>query len=346
MPPDSIDWEAMPPPENRQDCKVHLHTEFADTEPLSEADVYVFLTPMTKDFAYRSLDKIGIRYWKQAMEGHLSNPRQERESTDQLGGVDAYGRDVQGDYIAGVHQVTWSIAKNGKFIYTFMVQRSYKAVGDEDLDAEIKAIRESFKFLKIEKPVKHEAAKKEDVPAAAPDAGGGGGDTKGPKEDPEKLKEERIKETFWRFEAIKPEGLLAQKLDENEKKQGIKYKFMNDRQGCRLLLRIYGQTDKSQTYTIEQLMQHKLDYWVKETTQRLPDEIDKKYKFPLAKDAVRLELVGRASSGVKIKRIWILAECKNDRQYQLEIYITGASGEKVWQEQIEKFLKEFQPSKK
>ena len=74
-------------------------------------------------------------------------------------------------------------------------------------------------------------------------------------------------------------------------------------------------------------------------------KIDKKYakKFPMAKKAIRIDLTGRRN--VTIKRTWILANCKNDRQYQIEIYLTGTQGTKVFGKTIEKFLKDFKPVK-
>ena len=44
--------------------------------------------------------------------------------------------------------------------------------------------------------------------------------------------------------------------------------------------------------------------------------------------------------------IYLMAECTNDRQYQIEIYTMGDVGDKVWGKTIDKFIKGFKPQKK
>ena len=63
----------------------------------------------------------------------------------------------------------------------------------------------------------------------------------------------------------------------------------------------------------------------------------------LAKKAPWLKLVGRRTVTETI--YWYFAECKNDRLYQIQIYLVGGA-EKRWKPQIDDFLKNFTPVRK
>jgi len=73
--------------------------------------------------------------------------------------------------------------------------------------------------------------------------------------------------------------------------------------------------------------------------------IDAKYKkqFPLAKKAIKLVLIGRATT--VNKETWYLADCENDRQYQLRIY-TARGGDRAFGDALDEFVKSFTPKKK
>jgi hypothetical protein len=109
-------------------------------------------------------------------------------------------------------------------------------------------------------------------------------------------------------------------------------------------IRIYAQSTSSQKYTLDQLSKSTLGYWEKTYKSRLKPEIDDKHKFPMAKKAIKMKLVGRRT--VPETYTWILAQCKNERQYRISIYTTGATGETIWKAQIEDFLKNLKPLKK
>ncbi|MCZ6785805.1 MAG: hypothetical protein O7E54_01440 [Planctomycetota bacterium] len=340
LPKFSVDWKFLPISEKsaKDGMRLHMHTEFADTEPRAEAHIYISIMPLAKKHAHKSLDKI-VKEWAPFMEGHLANPRERKEEAGKFGEVENYRVDVKGDHLAGIHQRTWYIAKNGKRMYLMYVDRNYRAVGDEDLDDEIKEIVGSFRFLKVE-PV---AADKKGK-AQAPKVGGPGG--KGAEEaiDPELLRKETFKEPFWKFRVTKPEGLLKKKLTDADKKIDIKYSFANDRQSCRLQIFVYAQTERAKKWTIEQLLGHKLSNWEKEVKVSKDPKINKRYKFPMAKKAIRIDLAGRSTR--TIHRIYVLMDCKNDRQYQLEIYVSGTQGMQLWGKTIDSFLKNFKPVKK
>jgi hypothetical protein len=336
----SVDWEVKEVDKEREKAgtKCHFRTMFADSDPPTYADIHVSVTPMPKEYLRMGLNKIAKK-WSDAMEGHLQNKRERSENAGKLGGQDCWIVDVQGDYIAGVHQRTWMLTKMGKYMYMIYVDRNYKAVGDEDLEDEVQEILKSFKFLRIEKVEKHSEGK------AGPGVGDGGPTAKEKKIDPELLKKERFKEPFWRFQLEKPEGLVKLDLSENEAKTDTKYKFQRDLEGARLMIRVYAQTEKAKKWTIDQLVDHKLDYFKKEVKVAKDPKIDKKHKFPMSKKAVKVDLVGRGKT-TTIRRTWILVQCKNDRQYQIEIYLTGTNGPTVFGKTIELFLKKFKPFKK
>ena len=67
-------------------------------------------------------------------------------------------------------------------------------------------------------------------------------------------------------------------------------------------------------------------------------------KFPMAKKAYRLELIGRSTR--RERWLFLMAECTNDRQYMLEIYTMGDVGDAVWGKTVDKFIKDFKPHKK
>lgn len=341
LPPDSIDWKIVELSDalKKSGHAVYFRTEFADTDPLATCDVHLVITPMAKSHVRAPLEKIA-KQWAPAYEDHLSNPRERKETTGKFGEVDYFMVDVQGDYLAGIHRRTWLIAKNGKFIYLIYIDRNYQAVKDDVLEDEVKQILGSFKFLRIEKVEKHKQGK-----AGAPEAGGpDGGKSKTKKIDPELLKKETFKEPFWRFECVKPQGTLNKKLTDDDKKRDTKYFFAADKDGSRLWLKIYAQTDKAKKYTLEALMEQRLKWWDLEVKVKKEPKIDKKYKIPLGKKVIRMDLVGRKNT--TRKRIYIFAECKNDRQYILEVYFSGTHGAKLWKKAIDQFLKGFKPIKK
>jgi hypothetical protein len=342
------DWDKITNAE-RTDIKAHFRTEFTGTDPLAFAEVQVMVVANKSELAQRKLASLAMQ-WAESMEAVLTNPREIKEGPLTLGGQEAYFRDLQGDYISGVGHITWYLTRMGKLIYVIHVLRAYKAVGDESLEAEILEIRDSFKFLRVEEVKADSKAKGKDKPAGP--AGAGGAPKGAEKEtiDPELTKAAPLKNDFWRFECVKPEGVLSippEKFDNSETTNNVVAKFTMDAEQTRLMIRIYAQSENAQQFTIEQHAERTLKQF--ETTyaekSRLEPEIDNDYhkKFPLAKKAIRMKLVGRRT--VPETTYWYLAQCKNDRQYRIEIYVTGATGEKQWEKQIQAFLKSFKPQK-
>ena len=344
MPPNSIDWDkvALPEDKSKAHLKAHFSTEYADTNPRSEAAVQLIVVPLTKMWARKKLMGIAMQ-WQDQMEDVLTEKREIKQGDRKLAGQPSYFRDLKGNFIAGVGHVTWDVTRMGNYLYVFYVRRTYRAVNDEDLEEEIASIRKSFKFLKEIKVKAHKKAGKGKVLPVA----GGGADVE--EVDPEKVKRENLELSHWRIKCVKPEGLFnidPKEFGKGEKASNVVAKFERRRTQIYLMIRIYAQSAKSQRFTISQLAKSKLAHFEKTYKKhRLDPEEDYKYKkFPLAKSAIRLKLVGRRT--VPETTIWLLAQCKNDRQYQIEIYATGAAGEKAWKPQLDDFLKNFKPVKK
>ncbi len=346
VPPEKADdWDKMEH-EERKDIKAHFRTVFVDSEPLASAEVQVILFPINRDLATRSLESIA-KQWAASMEGSLANPRDLKEEKTTLGGQEAYSRDVKGDLVSdsGMGHVTWHIARMGKSVYVVHVVRTHRAVGDEGLEEEIGKIRDSFKFLKIEEVKADPKAKKGEGPGGPAGAGAGREKDKGPS--PEQLAREEMKLDYWRLKFVKPEGLLStppEKFDESEVANHCVAKFNRTVEQSSILIRVYAQLDKNQQFTIEQLAERTLQSFKQTFNEksRLPEEVEKDYKkFPQSKDAIRLKLVGRRTTPEVM--IWYFAQCKNGRQYQIEIHFWGGEAEKFYKNQLDDFMKSFKP---
>ncbi len=356
----TTDWKVMPADAEQPHIRAYFHSPFADSDPPAAAHYSIIAWPLPKEFLKANLDKIAAK-WGSAWDGNLANPRERTATQGKLGkgekAVDCYTVDVQGDYEAGIHRITYTLAKQGKYLYVHLVQRSYIAVADQQLAEEIDEIRNSFDFLRVEKV---DAGKE----AGGSDAPGGPGGAAGPgkkeeeKIDPEKLKTERFKfeaDALWKFECVKPDDLLNIPYDTltpaEKDSNNVKLKFERARDQNRITIRISAQTDAAKQWTIEQLLQHKLDNFKKlyEGKQSKEPEIDKNYKFPLSKEAVkakeciRIDLVGKRA--LNERTIWILFDCKNERQYQIEIFLQGSEAVNMWKRQVDLFLKEFKTLK-
>lgn len=348
-PPDSIDWDIVEvtEEEKKRDVQAHLFTEWADSDPPARADVYVMARLMNRDLAKWKLENIAAR-WKDSMEAHLENPRNRKEGPGKLGGVDCWAVDVTGNHVTlgGVYRRHYWFAKNGKYLYIIYCDRSYDAVDDEDLDEELKEIIGSFKFHEI---VKIESDRKgKDAPPEV--AGGESGGSKVDKIDPARLEREEINDSFWRFKCIKPEGMLrvpTEKFDPSEKANGCKLKFERRKDQSLCMIRVYVASLKSgKGYTVQQLADSRLKYYEKKfkKNMRQPPKIDKHWKLgKITKEGLSLKLVGRRTT-TEIE-YWYLADCKNERQYQLQIYLTGGTAERLWKNQVTTFMKSFEPLK-
>jgi hypothetical protein len=351
-PPDSIDWEVVEIGEAnaKQGCKAHLNTSWADSDPPAAADVYVWVKKLSKEDARMGIDFVHKR-WR-ALEAVVENPRNRTEEKVKWGGVDSWAVDVTGNHATygGVYRLQYVVGMNGNFLYAMTIYRSYDAVDDEDIDEELQQIRDSFKFYEIRKVTADKRA-----PAKAgedvPDAGGEGVAPSEEKIPPEKLVRRELKEEFWKFDMVKPEGLLmvpSGKLSDNERQLGVVKKMERRKGQTYCQIRIYAKSLKSgqKIYTIKQLAESRIKAFEKtyKKTMRKKPAIDKKWRIKKMSDkSMAIKLIGRRA--VPEITWWYFADCKNGRQYQLQIYVTGGTGEKDWAPQLKDFMEGFKPFK-
>jgi hypothetical protein len=321
----SDEWIEIPPAEGwGAYVRAHLRTEYPKTDPPATCDVSLMVVPLTKTSARQSPDEISVP-WQPVLDG-LSCPRELRHGETKLGGQDCYYRDVKGEYGTGVGHVTWYLGKMGRYAYILHVFRWREAVGDTQLEQEIREITDSFRYLELI------------------DAGGEGERTEDEDRiDPGKVTREKVTLAPWRLDVVKPQGMLRiapEHFSRSEKANNVIAKFNRRVEQSFLEIRIYAQSAQSQRYSLDQWAKSILEHWEKTYQSRLRPAIDDRYEFPMADKAIRMRLVGRRA--VPEAYTWILAQCKNDRQYRISIYTTGATGEEVWKTQIEDFLQNIQ----
>lgn len=321
------------------EVKVHLRTEFADSDPTAYGEVRLLVRPLAKSQVKLGNDKIAAQ-WKDALEGHLENPRERTEKEFTVGGKPGWKVDLKGDWGPGTHHRSYILCKNGSNLYLFVIDRTYKAIGDEDVEKEISEILDSFKFLREEKI----EASKQGGSEEAPEGIGGGKKPEEAKIDPKLLEREEIDGgDFWRFRCVKPAGFLSDALSDADKTAGVKYRFSARKDSSALTIYVYIDSLESRKYTIDQLSESAIKNF--KATRKDPKEpvVDKKFKVKLAKDAFKVEMVGRRASVEK--ETWIFAECENERQYRIQMLSIGGADKKL-QKEIEEFLKSFEPYKK
>jgi len=345
LPSDSVDWKTVPIDEKKfPTLRVHYRSVFVDSG--AYAEVQVWAQKLDSSMVRKKLDRIGAQ-WKPSMEHALENDHDRKEEIKQFAGVDAFVVDVKGIKGTDNHRTNWMVCKNGELLYTIIVHRSGEATKDEDIDDEVKAILASFKFGEVLKVTKGKGAKKGEAPKGpGGDAEGGKGD-KGdmPGVDPKKLKKEKVESSFWRIEFTKPEGLVSEELTQILKDNQIKWSYRGQRNTIAMGFRVYVWSLKNKKYTLDQLVEKKLKWWKTRVKQTKEPKLDKKYKgLPRSKKAYKLELVGRSTRTERW--IYILGECDNDRQYQIEIYTMGDTGNKEWGKAVDKLIKSIKPLKK
>jgi hypothetical protein len=345
----SIDWkfEEVGKDASRAYVKAHLSTEYADSDPPARADVQVWVVPLSKDFA-AATPKMLAEKWKDNVEATLTNTRDLVEGEGTLGGAKCWSRSIKGEAMAGVGHVSWDLALMGKNAYVLYVSRTYQAVDDEDLAAEIAKVKASFKFLREEKVAADKDAPKQGGAAPGPAGAGGGAKVE---VDPALLQREELEETHWRLKYVKPQGMLKAdplKFEEGDRNLGMIANLSASGEQTGLTIRVYAATEATQKYTLDQLLETRLKWFqdrYPDEKKRLPPEINKNYKkFPMVDEGYYAKLVGRRVQPETT--CWYLLQCKNDRQYQVEIYLVGATAEQIYKQQIEDFLKGFKPQRK
>lgn len=321
-PPAGDEWEAQKP--DGENTKAYYATAFADSDPKAVAEVRVMTYPLSGALEAKGLDAIA-RDWAPTIEGEFKDPRSTDEKASKLGDKEAWSRDVRTDSA----RLTWHVCRAGKLLFVFHVIRTNKAMEDADLEEEIAGMRATLRFLAKDEP---DAA----LPPKPPPV----------KEEiaPALLARSTLKFGHWRFECVKPEGLVQvppEKFDRAEVDSGVVAKFERTGGPSVMMVRIYAQSRSVQRFTIEELAKQKLTRFEEtyDEAHRKPPVRDDAWKFPMAEKAIRLELTGRRST-VQVTR-WYLAQCRNDRQYQIEVFVTGGGDE--WAEQVRDVLDGFRP---
>ncbi len=341
VPEDSVDWEMKTIDEKKfPQLRVHFYSEFADSN--AYAAIMVQVQKMTPKMARTKIGRVASN-WKNALEGHLANPRKRTETIEQFAGVESYHAFVEGDFHSGTTTRSWRVFKNGKMLYTIIIDRHLAATKDEDVAEEIAEIVKSFKFGEIRKVAGDRKAKGDNAPKGPGDKGGSKKEK--PKGDPELLKKKPFSSDFWRYKCIKPKGTLELPISAEDKQNAIKNSWQGDINTVRFGIRIYAWSLKSRKFTIDQLVKSKLKWWkTRVKDSKMNDRNDKYTKMPLVKKGTYLELRGRTTRGERW--IYIIIECKNDRMYLIEIYSMGDVGQKTWGKATEEFIKNFKPQKK
>ena len=320
IPGEGIDWKSLPPPPTKPSIKVHFRTTFPDG---STADIQL----MVLDVGTRKKAAELVEQWKGTLEGALASDHVRKAYADKLAGRDAWTVDLKEQ----ARHVTYTVAPAGRLAYIFYVVRGGTAIGDADVEDEVKGCRASFKFLReVKEP---EAAKKK------PDE----------KVDPKALKREEIVFDFWRLRLVKPAGLLrvpAKAFDPSERANSLIFKCESPKVKELCTIRVFALVKGTKAYKpLKAIVKRRLEEFRKTYPDKKwrKEEHHTRWPVVLAKKAPWMKLVGRRK--VTETTYWYFAECKNDRLYQIQIFLAGAA-EKLWKPQIDDFLKNFTPVRK
>ena len=138
------------------------------------------------------------------------------------------------------------------------------------------------------------------------------------------------------METVTPEEATKYKLK-------FKMRLTSKDRGAEVEIRIYADSTKSQERTIKQWAQITEKYFLQRYPEHQDPEIDKKFKMPGTKKAIRLLLLGKKGQVVHFEHLFI--QGKNDRQYRIQIYST-ASAHRSQSKLIDEFRENFKLRKK
>jgi len=259
--------------------------------------------------------------WRKTLETSVPTVTKRITGEALLGGDKCHIVEVRGRAGESRRHLTWLLARRGDQLYTLQVLRSDDAIGNKAIEADVMKIRDSFRFLR-------------EVPQGK----------ERPAEDPKELEAGTIRDEFWRFECVKPEGLVRIK-DEDfawvEKSRNLMVKMDRIAVGSRCMIRIYAHPLRGPT--VKQMADDLVATFEKDFPEdrRKAVERDRKWKVPLGRKTIHLKLTSLGKT--KIIQHWYLAECRNQRKYMVGIYTSGG---RDWSKQTDAFLKSFRPFKK
>jgi hypothetical protein len=299
----SDDWDILSPGAKQPTLKAHLRSDFDG----GRADLYLYV------FETKTALADYVAQWAADLGKRLDAEPALRDG--KLGGAPCRVVDVRNE--AG-HVTSWLVRRGGAVI-TLHAVRSGDAVGDEDVEAEIARVRDGLRLPEPPSSPKPPADKQEEPKPAEPSPRAG------------------IELPFWRLEVVKPRGFeRAAKLDASESANGVVVKLTAERERSRCWIRVYAHTNARKERgekVLERRRAHVLALY--EGKQHEERELPK-WKPPLTKKEHRFGLVGKRSVAESWR--WYVLECRNGRQYEVEIYTTGA-----WDAEIKDFLDHFRP---
>jgi len=293
--------------------KLHLQASSPLGDPEATAEVQVIVWPLGTTEMRRTLQDL-MGEWKKIYEVGSGEVRERAEGEGTLGGVACRTATVLGATEDAPVRVAWTLAREGRNALIFYERRTRSLAGDEGIAKAILAMRASFRALPGE--------------AAPPPP-------EPPPIDPEQLKEKKFGVESHRFECVKPEGLVESIC---EKRDGLLLQFDGEREQSRLRLRVYAAADAERRWTLDQYLASIERAYETDYEDRKEPALDLKAKVPLAKQAVRITLVGKAAVVHRIT--WLLADCRNGVQYRLQVFQTGAAD---FDAAIARFLGGFRP---
>ena len=338
------DWDIMPAnPDQKVDAYVLTQYALNEGEQAAFGELRVSALGLARSWVRKPLIKFAEE-WRDIYEGHLLNTRERKETTGTLGGAESLTIDVTGDWQSGEARRTYTFCKHGQHLYVIYIDRSYKAVRDEDLQEEMDGILKSFRFIKEVDKTKSKRGSKDEAPPAAGGGNSGKRGKKGP--DPKRLRRKEIDAGFWRVSFVKPKGFLMETVTPEEAtkfKLKFKMRLTSKDRGAEVAINIYADSTKTQQRTIKQWAQVTEKYFVERYPEHQDPVVDKKFKMPMTKAVVRLLLLGKKGQVVHFEHLFI--QGKNDRQYRIQIYST-ASAHRSRAKVIDEFRKNFKLKRK
>jgi hypothetical protein len=308
--PKEVDWERRAVEPNTW-VKAHFHTFFRNARTPSAADLMLMVSRSKP----KETLKEGAERLRAAVENAVTGTAQRRTTAAKLDGEPCLVVDVRGH----IH-LTWRVARRGGRLYVLYARRTGDAIGDAGIEKEIAQIVGTFRFLRREEPPAAKPPPKPEAPVPAP------------------RKEYRL--PHWRLECVKPAGLKEVPPEELDKANGVILRFEGLAEQSRCLVRIYARLrSSSRRRSVDQLAREKIARFEKKHAKRL-DPVTARWKLPLARRALRLELTAKKLTP-EVTR-WYLADCRNDRQYEIEIITTG----QAWEARIAELLAGFQPRRR
>jgi len=317
--PRELDWEdgavASEPT-----CKAHFRTYFKDARTPSEADVMLLVTPARPK---ESLKEAAERL-RAGLERAVTKTTSRRTTGGKLHGEPCIVVDVVGKGAPTRFHLTWRVARRGERLYVLFARRTNQAIGDPGVEEEIAKIVGTFRFLRAAEapPAKPPSAEPPPPAHAAPV--------------PRKV----YRLSHWRLECVKPAGLREVAPEELDKANGVILRFEGHAEQSRCLVRIYARLhSSSRRVATDKLARQKIERFEKKHAKRM-EPVTARWKPPLARKGVRLELTAKKLTP-EVTR-WYLADCRNARQYEIEIITTGHA----WEAHVAELLAEFRPRRR